>query len=36
MCGTSVIAYNGGGYRETVIHKNGDSFDEYSTGGDRG
>ena len=21
MCGTSVIAYNGGGYRETVIHK---------------
>lgn len=32
MCGTPVIAFNGGGYRETVIHKKtGILFDEYST-----
>ena len=32
MCGTSVIAYNGGGYRETVIPgKTGVLFGEYSS-----
>jgi len=31
MCGTPVIAYNSGGYKETVIHnKTGILFDEYS------
>ncbi|MEK7163824.1 MAG: glycosyltransferase [Patescibacteria group bacterium] len=31
MCGTPVIAYNGGGYRETIINgKTGILFDEYS------
>lgn len=34
MCGTPVIAYNGGGYPETVIHKKtGILFEEYSTEG---
>jgi len=32
MCGTPVIAYNGGGYPETVIHKKtGVLFSEYSS-----
>lgn len=34
MCGTPVIAYNGGGYKETVVPgKTGILFDEYSTEG---
>jgi glycosyltransferase involved in cell wall biosynthesis len=33
MCGTPVIAYNGGGYKETVNDKTGILFDEYSTEG---
>ena len=34
MCGTPVIAFNGGGYPETVIHKTtGILFEEYSTEG---
>jgi len=33
-CGTPVLAYNGGGYRETVVPgKTGVLFDEYSTNG---
>ena len=33
-CGTPVIAYNGGGYKETVIHgKTGVLFDDYSVNG---
>ena len=32
MCGTPVIAYNSGGYKETVIHKKtGILFDEYTS-----
>ena len=34
MCGTPVIAFNGGGYKETVIDgKTGVLFDEYSAAG---
>ena len=34
MCGTPVIAFNGGGYRETVIDgKTGVLFDDYSVEG---
>ena len=34
LCGTPVIAYNGGGYRETVVEgKTGIKFDEYSVEG---
>jgi len=34
MCGTPVIAFNGGGYKETVIHqKTGILFDEYTPEG---
>ena len=34
MCGTPVIAFNGGGYKETVIDgKTGILFDEYSADG---
>lgn len=34
MCGTPVIAFNGGGYRETVINnKTGILFDDYSVEG---
>lgn len=34
MCGTAVIAYNGGGYKETVIDgKTGVLFDHYSVDG---
>ncbi len=34
LCGTPVIAFNGGGYKETVIHKKtGILFDDYSVAG---
>lgn len=34
MCGTPVVAYRGGGYKETVIDgKTGVLFDDYSAGG---
>src|SRR3989344_1349601 len=34
MCGTLVIAYNSGGYKETVINKKtGILFDKYTTEG---
>lgn len=34
LCGTPVIAFNGGGYKETVINgKTGLLFDDYSVGG---
>ncbi len=34
LCGTPVIAFNGGGYKETVVHKKtGILFDDYSVDG---